>query len=67
MTTVTEPTDAPDMPARPAAEPLLPELRSAWWESGMRARADAGDSRGTGGVAALGEGRGHYQLAGGPN
>jgi ATP-binding cassette, subfamily B, bacterial len=41
MTTVTEPTDAPDAPTG-TAEPLLPELRSAWWESGIRARADAG-------------------------
>ncbi|GHJ45836.1 multidrug ABC transporter permease [Catellatospora sp. TT07R-123] len=40
-TGATTSTEDPD-PAAPAYEPALPELRAMWWESGMRARADAG-------------------------
>lgn len=29
-------------PVNETVEPLLPELRAAWWETGLRARADAG-------------------------
>jgi ATP-binding cassette, subfamily B, bacterial len=29
-------------PVNETTEPLLPELRPAWWETGLRARADAG-------------------------
>lgn len=29
-------------PVNGTVEPLLPELRAAWWETGLRARADAG-------------------------
>lgn len=28
--------------ARPAAEPVLPELREMWWETGLRTRAETG-------------------------
>ncbi len=31
-----------DRPAAAAAEPVLPELRAMWWETGVRARAEAG-------------------------
>jgi ATP-binding cassette subfamily B protein len=32
----------PDPPGQPEPEPVLPELRPMWWESGMRARVNAG-------------------------
>ncbi|MER7459857.1 ABC transporter ATP-binding protein [Micromonospora sp. NPDC126480] len=31
-----------DRPAETPAEPVLPELRAMWWETGVRARAEAG-------------------------
>lgn len=33
---------ASDRSGRPHGEPVLPELRAMWWETGVRARAEAG-------------------------
>lgn len=42
MPTTDQPDRTPDLPVSTQGESVLPELREMWWETGVRARAQAG-------------------------